>query len=462
MNTSGNSSLSGWLKNLSFRNPKIFNSYYAAGNLKKLFHLKIISGVFIVMLLFTNWQKAPEMKIPEKFDLSFLLNNNELQAFGEKLFFDTNLSTPEGQSCAACHGPEAGWTGPDEMVNKTGGVYPGAMHERFGNRKPNSAAYATLSPVFGAVIENGEVVFQGGNFWDGRATGYTLGNPAADQAQGPFLNPLEQNIANAKILVDKVCNSEYAFMFRKSGNDIWKEPDICKSKNLNLQFGIIGIAIAAFEHSEKVNGFSSKYDLYLKGKVKLTAREQKGLALFTGKAKCANCHTAESDARGTPPLFTDFTFDNLGIPANPQNPWYKMDAKFNKEGANWIDPGLAEFLKEVPQYAMLAEENYGKHQVPTLRNVDKRPSPEFVKCYGHNGYFKSLEAIVHFYNTRDILPPAGKVSDPKPGINCWPEPEVVSNMNKDELGNLGLTAEEESAIVEFMKILSDGYVLQDN
>lgn len=457
-----NLSLPGQFKDHDAQHQQIFQSFYTVSNQSRLFHFKSVAFALMVMLICTNCQETPEAKVSEPFDIGFLLNNKELQAFGEKLFFDTNLSTPEGQSCAACHGPEVGWTGPDEEVNKTGGVYPGALHERHGNRKPNSSAYATFSPVFGAFTENGKVVFCGGNFWDGRATGYVLGNPAADQAQGPFLNPVEQNIANAQILVEKVCSSEYASLFRKVGNDIWKEPDICNSKNLNLQFGIIGIAIASFENSEKVNAFTSKYDFYLKGKVKLTAQEEQGLALFKGKAKCANCHMADSDVKGTPPLFTDFTFDNLGIPANPQNPWYAMDTTFNREGATWIDPGLAEFLKEMPQYAMLAEENFGKHQVPTLRNVDKRPSPEFVKCYGHNGYFKSLGEIVHFYNTRDVLPAAGKVSDPKPGINCWPGPEVFSNMNKDELGNLGLTAEEESAIVEFMKTLSDGYVLQNN
>jgi cytochrome c peroxidase len=51
----------------------------------------------------------------------------------------------------------------------------------------------------------------------------------------------------------------------------------------------------------------------------------------------------------------------------------------------------------------LAPENVGRFQVPTLRNVDKRPSPNFVKAYGHNGYFKTLKSIVHFYNTRDTL-----------------------------------------------------------
>jgi len=177
--------------------------------------------VIIVVLLCTYCRQQPETKIPSLSGMDYLLNNKELQSFGEKLFFDTNLSSPEGQSCAACHGPEVGWTGPDETVNKTGGVYPGALHERHGNRKPNSSAYASLAPLFNAFVENGKVVFSGGNFWDGRATGHLLGNPAADQAQGPFLNPVEQNIDNAKTLVDKVCNSEYASLFRKVGNDIW-------------------------------------------------------------------------------------------------------------------------------------------------------------------------------------------------------------------------------------------------
>jgi len=425
----------------------------------KFYTLIIISAGILIFLFCTKCKDSGQTDSTSILDIGYLLNNKDLQAFGKKLFFDTNLSAPEGQSCAVCHGPEVGWTGPDEQVNKTGGVYSGAVHERYGNRKPNSSAYASLSPAFHASVrEDGKIIFAGGNFWDGRATGYKLGNPAADQAQGPFLNPVEQNVADAKSLVEKVIRSDYASLFRKVGADIWNEKDICSSDDVNLQFGIIGIAIAAFENSDKVNEFSSKYDYYLKGKAKLTSREQEGLELFKGKGLCANCHLLESVKKGIPPLFTDFTFDNLGLPKNPQNPWYSMDTAINKDGMNWIDPGLADFLKEMPQYAMFAEENFGKHQVPTLRNVDKRPSPGFIKCYGHNGYFKSLDEIIHFYNTRDVLPSDDAVSDPKPGINCWPKPEVTANMNRDELGNLGLSSEEEAAIVEFLKTLSDGYV----
>src|SRR5664279_4845631 len=111
------------------------------------------------------------------------------------------------------------------------------------------------------------------------------------------------------------------------------------------------------------------------------------------------------------PLFTDFTFDNLGVPKNPENPFYKMDKVFlpdgspiNPLGAAWIDPGLGGFLANQPngEWQTLADKNMGKFKVPTLRNVDKRPDNGFIKAYMHNGVFKSLKEVVHFYNTRDI------------------------------------------------------------
>ena len=417
--------------------------------------------IILAGLLCLNGKESSVIDENEPIDLNYLLGNKDLQLLGEKLFFDTDLSKPEGQSCAACHGPQVGWTGPDELLNKTkGGIYEGAVSKRFGNRKPNSAAYATLSPGFHAVEEKGKVLFVGGNFWDGRATGHVLGNPAADQAQGPFLNPVEQNNPDAASVVEKVCNSAYSSLFIRAGKEIWGIDNICKTRDVNLQYGIIGIAIAAFENSEKVNQFSSKYDYYLKGKVNLTNEEKRGLELFNDKGKCSICHVSKVGTDGKPPLFTDFTYDNLGIPGNPDNPWYSVDPSFNPEGKNWVDPGLADFLKKVPQYAMFAGDNFGKHQVPTLRNVDKRPQKGFVKTYCHNGYFKSLEELVHFYNTRDVLPSARKVANPKPGVNCWPEPEVITNMNNDELGDLGLTPEEESAITAFLRTLSDGYALK--
>jgi cytochrome c peroxidase len=67
-----------------------------------------------------------------------------------------------------------------------------------------------------------------------------------------------------------------------------------------------------------------------------------------------------------------------------------------------------------------------------------------VKAYGHNGYFKSLKAIVHFYNTRDVLPRC-RSNDPGEGVTCWPAPESTANMNTKTVGNLGLTGRRKSA-----------------
>ena len=91
-----------------------------------------------------------------------------------------------------------------------------------------------------------------------------------------------------------------------------------------------------------------------------------------------------------------------------------------------------------------------------MRNVDKRPAADFVKVYGHNGYFTSLKSIVHFYNTRDVLPRC-QPQDPGEGTTCWPPPESTDNMNTTKIGRLGLTDAEEDAIVSFMQTLTDGF-----
>jgi len=108
------------------------------------------------------------------------------------------------------------------------------------------------------------------------------------------------------------------------------------------------------------------------------------------------------------------------------------------------------------EWIKLAPKFDAKFQVPTLRNVDMRPRPDFVKAYMHNGYFKSLKEVVHFYNTRDVLPRCGD-GDSREKVTCWPAPEDATNLNKRQLGNLKLTDQEEDALVAFMRTLTDGY-----
>ena len=192
----------------------------------------------------------------------------------------------------------------------------------------------------------------------------------------------------------------------------------------------------------------------------MSDEEASGLALFEGAAMCAACHPT-----GTASPLTDFTYDNLGTPRNPDNPFYDMDTEFldggspiNPEGRDWVDLGLGGFLALYDPYR--AEENRGKHKVPTLRNVAKRFGKGFPKAFTHNGYFKSLKSVVHFYNTRDVkdaCPDPFTTEKEALKMDCWPIPEVAENVNADELGNLGLTDEQEDAIVAFLQALSDGF-----
>ena len=111
------------------------------------------------------------------------------EQLGKSIFFDENLSLNNNQSCASCHAPEAGWTGPLSGVNAGTVVYEGSIPGSFGNRKPPSSAYATTSPILHLDAKAG--LFVGGNFWDGRA-GEKLGFLPGDIAEkvNPYLRPL--------------------------------------------------------------------------------------------------------------------------------------------------------------------------------------------------------------------------------------------------------------------------------
>jgi len=352
------------------------------------------------------------------------LSDKEL--LGKMLFFDEALSLNGNQSCATCHAPEAGWVGPDTAINDAGAVYEGSIPGAFGDRKPPSAAYGGGSPLLYWDAKGG--VWVGGMFWDGRAAGFTLGDPLAEQALGPYLNPAEQALPDGASVIAIVKASDYAGLF----DQVWGAGALDGPN----AYDYVGYSIAAYERSAEVNPYSSKYDAVLAKKAKFTKQEKKGMNLFFGKGKCDKCHNG--------PDFTDFTYDNLGVPKNLANPVYSRDPDF-------VDPGLGGFLRasDYDEDVYLAE--WGKHKVPTLRNVGLGLESGIVKAYGHNGYFKSLEEIVHFYNTRDV-PGAGWMGEP------WPAPEYAATMNTAELGNLRLKPDEEAALVAFMKTLSDGWM----
>lgn len=164
---------------------------------------------------------------------------------------------------------------------------------------------------------------------------------------------------------------------------------------------------------------------------------------------CTRCHVStEPGPGGTPPLFTNFSFQNIGVPKNPQNPFYFMPRHWNPDGVDFVDRGLGGFLRKAGFAPDVYEPEEGKQKVPTLRNVDKRPYPGFAKAFMHNGALKSLDEVVHFYNTRDIA------------MENWPPPEVPYNLNQElfeghPIGHFQLSAAAEAAIVAFLKTLTD-------
>ena len=426
-------------------------------------------------------------------DQTTLDRERQIRTLGKLLLFDKNLSVNKNEACSFCHTPETGFTGPIASLNQTTVAYPGSVRTRFSQRKPQSYMYATFAPVLHYNALQGD--FVGGNFWDMRASGYRLQDPSAEQAQGPPTNPVEMGLPDSACLAYRLSQSPYRKLFEKVwGPDVFaiqwpaNVEKVCATPapppaddqypvHLNADdrartdhvYDGFGLAVSAYESSPEVNPFTSKYDYVQAGKEQFTAQEKLGYALFRGKARCNECH--RDGGPGEEPLFTDFTASNLGVPRNPGLQFYyeKPNAAGytpNPAEAGYIDPGVGGFLRRLKslsgqlnpdsQWIALAPKFDGKFQVATLRNTDMRPRADFVKAYMHNGYFKSLKEVVHFYNTRDVLPQC-EAGDPGEKVACWPAPENATNINKKQLGNLKLSDQEEDAIVAFLKTLTDGY-----
>ncbi len=420
-----------------------------------------------------------------------------LEKLGKQIFFDKNLSNPPGLACVSCHNPESGYTGSvNPQINALFGVGSGVVSGRFENRKPLTIMYAKFCPDGPPYYDEGLKSYFGGFFLDGHA------NDFVDQVHFPLLNPNEMNnlINNhpaPQLVVQKVSSGHYAALVKQIyGANIFSQP----SDKIILQ---LAKAVAAFESSPEISPFSSKYDAYLTGKAQLTPSEFNGLRLVTGSntgrpggmpyykdAQCVLCHGIPTEQGDGPDLWTIYSYENVGVPKNPHNPYYNMiDKKINALGYNplgsaYIDFGLGNYIYPTkglsPGNSGVGSNGKGdflavngKFKIPTLRNVDKRPSPNFIKAYGHNGYFKSLKDVVHFYNTRNLTTVPGEIinfSNPQAyanlkGKSLWPPPENPSSVTLQnpeglpgQIGNLELTEQEENDIVAFLKTLSDGYI----
>ncbi len=412
-------------------------------------------------------------------DRTSLDRQGQVRTLGKLLLFDKHLSVNQNEACSFCHTPETGFTGPIQSLS---------------NRKPQSYMYAPFAPVLHYNPLQGD--FVGGNFWDMRAGGFRLQNPSAEQAQGPPTNPVEMGLPDSACVAYRLSKAPYRKLFEtvwgvdsftiqwpRDAERVCSTPGPPPEKEehpvhlssagrarADRVYDGFGLAISAYEFSPEVSPFTSKYDYVQAGKDQFAQQEKLGYELFTGKARCNDCH--RDGGPGEEPLFTDFTASNLGVPRNPGLQIYyegRPDHRGynpNLAGEAYVDTGVGAFLRTLhsdsgqlnpdSEWIKLAPKFDAKLQVPTLRNVDMRPTPDFVKAYMHNGYFKSLKEVVHFYNTRDVLPRC-KAGDPGEKVTCWPEAEDPTNINKKQLGNLKLTDQEEDDIVAFLKTLTDGY-----
>jgi cytochrome c peroxidase len=419
---------------------------------------------------------------------------SSIELLGKYIFFD-KISVPARMSCATCHEPTTGGTGRNSFVNLHEVAIRGANPFTIGSVKPPTNAYATLIPVFNACGVGGPGVC-GGNFWNGRSEGneVPLGaatehigdevfknatqkalyskylGPVADQALNPFVNPVEQNISRKGVCLH-VKTARYAKLFKT----VWQEPIDCSASKLDINYKRIAVSLSAWQDSKQVNSFSSKRDIALAKDADglfplddFTAQENLGHDLFYNNfisrrfpslpiTNCSFCHGASPFSDGTDPeeRYTDDAYHNIGVPRNPEIPDTGVDS----------DEGLAGHT--------LDSGHLGFQKTPTLRNVDKRPHKGFVKAYTHNGWFKSLKSLVHFYNTAAVTgataasfgitacPENIKTEKEALKHKCWPAPAYSGSAPPIAipflLGNLGLTSEQEDALVAYIKTFTDTY-----
>jgi cytochrome c peroxidase len=354
-------------------------------------------------------------------------------ALGEKIFSDASLSASGQMSCATCHAPAtAHATNNPDVVVPAGGQ----ALDTPGFRNAPSLRYLNLTPAF---FFDSEGTPTGGFNRDGRSSSFI------DQAQRPFLAEHEMANITPAAVIAKLRLAVYAAEFRNVfGAGIFDTPDAA--------FDRVRFALSQYQLEDgDFRRFDSKYDFFLAGRASLSSRELQGLALFNNptKGNCAACHPSGRGADGSPPLFTDFTYDNIGVPRNVAIPANTDPAYF--------DLGLCgPFRTDLTNRTDLC----GAFKVPTLRNV------AVTAPYFHNGRFKTLKDVVGFYVRRDTNPEEWYPTNPDGSVNKFDDlpPQFHRNVNITEVpynrkpGEVpALTPDEIDLVVEFLGTLTDGY-----
>jgi cytochrome c peroxidase len=306
-------------------------------------------------------------------------SGSEIAALGRKIFFDSSLSASGRLACASCHSPEHAYGPPNGLAVQLGGE----KLDRQGMRAVPSLGYVlNRTPVWykeyvsniAERIREGEEPPAGGFGADGRFSNLR------NQAAFPLLSPNEMANASRGAVVSALRRGTYAVEFsRVFGSRVLDDTTRAFARAL--------YAIEQFElRDSSFHPYDSKFDAVLDGRASLTPTEKRGLALFSDPAagNCASCHVATIGADGSHPLFTDYQFEALGVPRNPE-------ITANRDSA-YVDEGLCGPTRTDQRDH---DEYCGMFKTPTLRNVATR------RAFFHNGRFHSLEDALRFYVRRD-------------------------------------------------------------
>jgi len=337
---------------------------------------------------------------------------------GKALFFDASLSASGQQSCGTCHVASRAFTANPATDHGLPVPLGGRNMDLPGFRNAPSLVYARFTPPF--FLDDGTPT--GGFFRDGRASSL------AEQAQQPFITEFEMANTDATEVLSRLqasAGSLKAFV-AAFGDGALQDP--------TQALADMGDAIAAYETEDAAFApFSSKFDYWLAGQATLSAAETRGIALFNNPAKgnCTACHPSQRQGYSDHALFTDFTYDNIGVPRNwniaanfpnPKSPISGVALDYVPAQTNvpagaeyaYYDMGLCgPFAPAADDPGPRPDFTHtttlcGVFKVPTLRNV------ALTAPYFHNGVFPSLHKVVQWYVTRDINNNTGNNPTPVP------------------------------------------------
>jgi cytochrome c peroxidase len=393
-----------------------------------------------------EWQKLGPLKFAGNPPILQGNGTKGVQLLGKLMNFDENISLFKNRACAFCHMPYAGFSGPIPSVNDTMVAYPGSVEFRAGKR---TAQRYTYSPFFPVLSYNAvQQTFFGGNFWDGRATGYLISNPDAEQAQHPPVDTQEMGMPDIACIPYRLSQAVYAPLFEQiwgagSLSSISWPPNVeqvCTTPGgaaslggnttplalsptdrtkATQAFNAWGHSLDEYEASTEVSAFSSKFDAFLKSAYTMTPAEMAGYNLFRGKANCNSCHLDGRSTAPTPPppqgsapnsvdtgaaanvtpVFTCFGFSNLGLPANLMDSIYyqftpdSFGFTPNPSDFGFVDLGLGLFLgggsgnNPNSDWTQFSSSTAGQMQVSTARNVAMVP-PQCPTTEAPGPYFQ--------------------------------------------------------------------------